>query len=42
MREMWWSSADDVIQDAARVVQEFMARDPEEMRFTVIALAAEQ
>jgi hypothetical protein len=30
-----------VVQDVAVVIREFMARDPEEMRFTVVALAAE-
>ncbi|XP_037820722.1 ubiquitin carboxyl-terminal hydrolase [Lucilia sericata] len=30
------------VQDAARVCKEFMARDPEELRFTVMALAANQ
>ncbi|XP_061394817.1 ubiquitin carboxyl-terminal hydrolase [Musca vetustissima] len=30
------------VQDAARVCKEFMARDPEELRFTVMALAAAQ
>ncbi|XP_013103018.1 ubiquitin carboxyl-terminal hydrolase [Stomoxys calcitrans] len=30
------------VQDAARVCKEFMARDPEELRFTVMALTAAQ
>lgn len=30
------------VQDAAGVCKEFMARDPEELRFTVMALAAAQ
>lgn len=34
------SSADTVLEDACRVVKEFMARDPEEVRFTIVALAA--
>ena len=33
------TTADTLLQDAAGVVREFMARDPEELRFTVIALA---
>lgn len=28
------------LQDAAKVCKEFMARDPQELRFTVLALAA--
>ena len=28
------------LQDAARVCQKFMSRDPENLRFTVVALAA--
>uniref|UniRef100_A0A0K8TT99 Ubiquitin carboxyl-terminal hydrolase n=1 Tax=Tabanus bromius TaxID=304241 RepID=A0A0K8TT99_TABBR len=32
------TSADTFLQDAAKVCKEFMARDPEEVRFTVIAL----
>uniref|UniRef100_A0A1L8ED88 Ubiquitin carboxyl-terminal hydrolase n=1 Tax=Haematobia irritans TaxID=7368 RepID=A0A1L8ED88_HAEIR len=31
---------ENFVQDAARVCKEFMARDPEELRFTVMALAA--
>ncbi len=29
-----------MLEDACRVVKEFMARDPEEVRFTIVALAA--
>ncbi|XP_037911693.1 ubiquitin carboxyl-terminal hydrolase isoform X1 [Hermetia illucens] len=32
------TSEDNFLKDAARVCKEFMARDPDEMRFTVIAL----
>lgn len=34
------SSKDTLLEDACRVVKEFMARDPEEVRFTIVALAA--
>lgn len=36
------SSADTLLEDATAVVKKFMARDPEEVRFTVVALAAAQ
>ena len=35
------SSPETFIEDAARVCQEYMSRDPEEVRFTMMALAAE-
>eukprot|EP01041_Mallomonas_annulata_P002789 gene2789-5496_t len=34
------SSTDTLLNDACAVIREFMARDPDEMRFTIIALAA--
>lgn len=34
------TSPDTLLEDAAKVCKEFMARDPDELRFTVIALAA--
>ena len=34
------STYDTVLEDSCRVVKEFMSRDPEELRFTIIALAA--
>lgn len=34
------STADTVLEDATAVVKKFMERDPEELRFTIIALAA--
>lgn len=34
------TSAETLLEDAARVCKEYMSRDPEEMRFTVVALAA--
>eukprot|EP00608_Synchroma_pusillum_P009638 CAMPEP_0198419202 /NCGR_PEP_ID=MMETSP1452-20131203/46_1 /TAXON_ID=1181717 /ORGANISM="Synchroma pusillum, Strain CCMP3072" /LENGTH=254 /DNA_ID=CAMNT_0044139325 /DNA_START=48 /DNA_END=812 /DNA_ORIENTATION=- len=34
------SSPETLLEDACRVVQTFMARDPSEMRFTIVALAA--
>ncbi|KAG7211446.1 hypothetical protein KM043_010730 [Ampulex compressa] len=34
------SSADTLLEDAARVCKEYMARDPDEVYFTVVALAA--
>jgi len=36
------TSDDTFVRDAAKVCKEFMARDPEDMRFTVLALAATQ
>lgn len=36
------TSDESFVQDAARVCKEFMDRDPEELRFTVMALAANQ
>ena len=33
------SSAESLLADAVGVVKQFMARDPEELRFTVVALA---
>ena len=35
------SSSETFVQDAARVCQEYMNRDPDEVRFTMIALVAE-
>jgi len=34
------SSDETLLEDACRVIQEFMARDPNEVRFTIVALAA--
>ena len=34
------SSPDSLLEDATSVVKRFMERDPEELRFTIIALAA--
>ena len=34
------SSPETLLEDAVAVVKEFMVRDPEELRFTIIALAA--
>ncbi|KAG6452412.1 ubiquitin carboxyl-terminal hydrolase isozyme L3 [Manduca sexta] len=34
------TTADTLLEDAAKICKEFMARDPNEVRFTVIALAA--
>lgn len=34
------SSRDTLLEDAAAVVKKFMERDPEELRFTIVALAA--
>eukprot|EP01034_Spumella_vulgaris_P034999 gene34999-43157_t len=34
------SSQETLLEDACRVVKEFMARDPDEVRFTIVALAA--
>jgi ubiquitin carboxyl-terminal hydrolase L3 len=34
------SSPDTVLEDATNVIKQFMARDPEEIRFTIMALAA--
>ncbi|EDW03859.1 ubiquitin carboxyl-terminal hydrolase [Drosophila grimshawi] len=34
------TSAETFVRDAAKVCKEFMARDPDELRFTVLALAA--
>ncbi|XP_063825911.1 ubiquitin carboxyl-terminal hydrolase isozyme L3 [Ostrinia nubilalis] len=34
------TTADTLLESAAKICKEFMARDPEEVRFTVIALAA--
>lgn len=34
------TTPDTLLEDAAKVCQEFMARDPNEMRFTVVALTA--
>jgi len=34
------SSAGTLLKDAAKICQEYMARDPNEMRFTVVALTA--
>lgn len=36
------TSAETLLNDASKVCKEFMARDPEEVRFTVIALTATQ
>ncbi|KAH8392565.1 hypothetical protein KR215_011717 [Drosophila sulfurigaster] len=36
------TSDETFVKDAAKVCKEFMARDPEEVRFTVLALAAAQ
>lgn len=36
------TTEDDLLQDAAKICKEFMARDPEEVRFTVIALTPKQ
>lgn len=36
------TSEDTLLEDAAKICKEFMARDPEEVRFTVIALAASE
>ncbi|CAM9896443.1 unnamed protein product [Chrysoparadoxa australica] len=36
------TSPDTLLVDACNVVQQFMARDPGEMRFTIVALAAKQ
>lgn len=36
------TSAETFLDDAAKVCKQFMARDPEEVRFTVIALTATQ
>jgi ubiquitin carboxyl-terminal hydrolase L3 len=36
------SSPDTLLEDACKVVQKFMARDPEELKFTIIALAPTQ
>lgn len=33
------SSTETLLKDACKVVSEFMARDPKEMRFTIVALA---
>ncbi len=33
------TSGDTFLRDAAAAVKEFMARDPEELRFTIVALA---
>jgi len=34
------TTAETLLNDAARICKEYMARDPEEVRFTVVALAA--
>ncbi|XP_023949033.1 ubiquitin carboxyl-terminal hydrolase isozyme L3 [Bicyclus anynana] len=34
------TTADSLLEDASKICKEFMARDPEEVRFTVVALAA--
>lgn len=36
------TTEDNLLNDAAKVCKEFMARDPEEVRFTVIALTPKQ
>ncbi|CAH2102719.1 unnamed protein product [Euphydryas editha] len=36
------TTADTILEDAAKICKEFMARDPEEVRFTVVALAASE
>jgi len=36
------SSAETLLQDAVVVVKQFMARDPEELRFTITALGPAQ
>jgi ubiquitin carboxyl-terminal hydrolase L3 len=33
------TSPDTLLQDAVKVVSQFMARDPTELRFTIVALA---
>lgn len=33
------TTADTVLQDSVKVAKKFMARDPEELRFTLVALA---
>ena len=33
------TSTETFLEDAVRVIRQFMARDPEEVRFTVMALA---
>ncbi len=34
------TSAATLLPDTCRVIQQFMARDPEEVRFTIVALGA--
>lgn len=36
------TSKETFVEDAAKVCKEFMARDPNELRFTVLALTAAQ
>ncbi|XP_045458747.1 ubiquitin carboxyl-terminal hydrolase isozyme L3-like [Melitaea cinxia] len=36
------TTPDSLLDDAAKICKEFMARDPEEVRFTVVALAASE
>lgn len=33
------TTADTILEDSVKVAKEFMARDPEEVRFTLVALA---
>lgn len=33
------SSADTLLEDACKVIRQFMERDPEEVKFTIVALA---
>ncbi|XP_032691201.1 ubiquitin carboxyl-terminal hydrolase isozyme L3 [Odontomachus brunneus] len=36
------TSSETLLEDAARICKDYMARDPEEVRFTVVALAANE